>query len=54
MHSMADIVEQINAERAGLTKGDLFTWLSDESIDGYRRLSFLPSISRCRVNRDRE
>ncbi|MGH3720211.1 MAG: hypothetical protein ACRDRI_15475 [Pseudonocardiaceae bacterium] len=44
VHSMADIVRQIDAEREALSEGLLFKWLSDESVDGYRRLSFLPSM----------
>lgn len=44
MSTMADVVRQIDAERATLQDGPLFGWLSDESIDGYRRLSFLPSL----------
>lgn len=44
MPSMADAVRQIDAEREALSEGPLFEWLSDESVDGYRRLSFLPSM----------
>ena len=44
MHSMADVVRQIDAEREALPEGPLFKWLSDESVDGYRRLSFLPAM----------
>lgn len=44
MPTMADVVRQIDDERTSLADGPLFQWLSDESIDGYRRLSFLPSL----------
>lgn len=44
MGSMADVVRQIDTEREALPQGRLFEWLSDESVDGHRRLSFLPSM----------
>lgn len=44
MRSMSDIVRQVEVERDKLTHGELFRWLSDDSVDGYRRLSFLPSM----------
>ncbi len=44
MYSMADVVRQVDAEREALSEGALFKWLSDEAVDGHRRLSFLPSM----------
>jgi hypothetical protein len=38
------ILAQIEAEKTRLAEGVLFRWLSNETVDGARRLSFAPSM----------
>lgn len=44
MHKMQEIVDLIEAQKANLAEGHLFTWLSDEAVDGHRRLAFAPAM----------
>jgi hypothetical protein len=44
MPKVAGILERIEAHKARIAQGKLFHWLSDETIDGRRRLNFTPSM----------
>ncbi|HLP87998.1 MAG TPA: hypothetical protein VK184_05250 [Nostocaceae cyanobacterium] len=43
MKKVQSLLEKIADHREEIAKGKLFQWLSDESIDGYHRLSFTPN-----------
>ena len=44
MHQMQEIIDLIETHKANLVHGTLFKWLSDETVDGHRRLAFAPSM----------
>lgn len=44
MKRVETILNRIDAHKEQIVGGKLFRWLSDESIDGQRRLSFTPSM----------
>lgn len=44
MHKMQEIVDLIEAQKANLAEGLLFKWLSDEEVEGHRRLAFAPAM----------